>query len=84
MIDWGYPRTGNRSWQQVPQSHSTMTPGLTAFFRGNRSGLSQSAQPSMETTLFKSGTQQVEDAVLSLTERRQELEQDIRSLEVNL
>lgn len=82
LADWGYPRTGARTWEHASKVRSTLTPGLTSFFRGNRSAQSQAEQRSAEATLFRSGTKQVEDAVLSLTARRQELEQDIKSLEV--
>lgn len=82
LVDWGYPRTGPRTWAHASKTRSTLTPGLTSFFRGNRSAVSQTEQRSAEATLFRSGTKQVEDAVLSLTTRRQELEQDIKSLEV--
>ena len=82
LADWGYPRTGPRTWELASKTRNTLTPGLTSFFRGSRSALSQPVQRSAEATLFRSGTKQVEDAVLSLTTRRQELEQDIKSLEV--
>ena len=85
-IDWGYPRTGSRKWQIHADNapRTTLTPGLTEFFSGGRSAKSHPTQRSVEATLFKSGTKQVEDAVLSLTARREELEQDIKSLEVSI
>ncbi len=82
LVDWGYPRIANRNKEHASKTRSTLTPGLTSFFKGNRSALSQLDQRSAEATLFRSGTKQVEDAVLSLTARRKELEQDIKSLEV--
>ena len=80
MVDWGYPRT-SRAWQRS-KPQSTLTPGLTDFFQTIASKGPQATQQSLEADLFRSGSRQVENAVLALSNRRQELEQDIKSLEV--
>jgi len=72
----------------MPWQEGTLTPGLTTFFTPSTTAKrstpapQQRTQPSMERSMFQNGTQQVEDAVTSLAERRHDLERDIQSLEV--
>lgn len=83
--DWGYPRTSRRLRPAVAPLEETLTPGLTAFFDRSKRippPALRASRPSRDADAFRSGVNQVEEAVASLRERRRDLERDVTELEV--